>query len=209
MADTWVYLDTSVLIHMEHALTGEWIPEPDPEGTDRLWLAAARLRFYGYSDHNGWYLVTSGEARRELTVKTNYDWSVGQFLDIDELGDRPYEDDIAGVASDLVQVIGLKPTDARHLARALLYEPIGVFLTADVRTILRRVRNAVDDDRWHPPERLRLLSSLEAQPELKMVPGKSSPIMPSAGNPLADMEPWWIPTRTTEDDGESTPEGDG
>jgi len=191
--ETWVYLDTSVLIHMEHALTGEWIPPPDPEGVDRLWLAATRLRFYGYSDHNGWYLVTSGEARRELTVKTNYDWSVGQFLDIDELVDRPPEGDIARVASDLSQVVGLKLADARHVARAVLYEPIGVFVTADMRTILRRVRNAVQDDRWRPPQRLRLLSSLEAEPELKMQPGKLSPIMPHPTNPLADTEPWWIP----------------
>jgi hypothetical protein len=194
MSETWVYLDTSVLIHIEHALTGEWFPPPKPDGVDRLWLAAARLRFYAYTDPNGWYLVTSGEARRELTVKTNYDWSVGQFLDIDELGDRPPEHDITRVASDLVQDVGLKPTDARHLARAVLYEPIGVFLTADVRTILRRVRNANQDDRWHPPQRLRLLSSLEAEPELKMQPGKLSPIMPHRTNPLAEMEPWWIPS---------------
>ena len=189
-----MYLDTSVLIHMEHTLTGEWIPPPQPEGTDRLWLSAARLRFYGYTDHNGWYLVTSGEARQELTAKKNADWSVSQFLDIDELGDRLHENDITKIASDLVQAVGLDATDARHLARAVLYEPIGIFLTADVKTILKRVRNAIQDDRWHPPQRLRLLSPLEAEPELKMEPGKSSPIMPRVGNPLADTEPWWIPT---------------
>ena len=103
------------------------------------------------------------------------------------------EGDIVTVASDLVEVVGLKPTDARHGARAVLYEPIGVFLTADMRTILRRVRNAVEEDRWHPPQRLRLLSSLEAEPELKMEPGKPSPIMPHRTNPLASVEPWWIP----------------
>ena len=60
---------------------------------------------------------------------------------------------------DLVQAVGLDATEASGIAAwAVLYEPIGVFLTADVKTILKRVRNAIQDDRWHPPQRLRLLS---------------------------------------------------
>jgi hypothetical protein len=75
--ESWVYLDTNVLISMARALSGSWSPPSDLTKTDRLHVAAARIRFYasaGTSSGNGRYLATSGEARAELGTGRPQPW---------------------------------------------------------------------------------------------------------------------------------------
>jgi hypothetical protein len=180
-----VYLDTSVLIHIEHALTGTWSPPPVPTKTDRLLMAAARIRFYGYQDRCGWFLVTSGEARRELTGNGRSDWSIGIFFDIDQARDSPHEKDITDLASDY-EAEGLKRQDARHLARAALHPPIQYFVTSDEEVLRKAKKLAL-------PGRLRVLGTLEAEKLLQIQPRETPPVTPVPGSQLERLEPWWIP----------------
>src|SRR5688572_18723640 len=85
--DIGVYLDTNVLIDLMEGLDPLWAPPAEPTKTEAQRIAAVRLFFYGYRPRNGWYLVVSGEGRRELTARGAPDWTLSKFFDIDQSSD--------------------------------------------------------------------------------------------------------------------------
>lgn len=182
-----VYLDTNVLIDLRHALDGQWRPPVEPSRTERQWLAAVRLLFYGYEGRDErWWLVTSGEARREVLAKESYDWTQALLHDVDGTRDAPDASRVHHLAEDFVSIVDLTPSDARHLAGVVLRPWIWSLITNDDRFRKKARRLAL-------PYPLEIWSSLEAEQALRISPGEKPPISPAPSSPLAKVDPWWIP----------------
>lgn len=184
--DTWVYLDTNVIISLTEALDGTWRPPPKPVArTDRQRLAAARLFLYGYRERwTNWYLATSSEARRELLREPSRQWLDAMFVEIDRSADQ-LPDDVLDAERRRFEKAGAKPADASHLAHAALRPWVRRFVTDDDQ--LRRAA-----ERAGVPEHLLVSTSIEAEASLAIAAGEAPPITPLPTNPLAAAR-WWIP----------------
>jgi predicted nucleic acid-binding protein len=181
-----IYLDTNVLIDIVEALDGTWRPPVDMTRTDEQRLAAARLRFYGYEERSGWFLVSSRLARAEALARGGYDWVTGFIHLVDNSGDAPPERVIAAEADAIAVKAQLAPADARHLAEVILRPFISRLVTSDDR--FRRRAQRLDFAR--PIEIVSLIDAVQA---LHIAPGERPPIGPVPGTPLSASEPWWIP----------------
>ena len=180
----WVYLDTNVLIDLAEVFSG-WRPPPgELTKTDRQKVAAARIRFYGYRDRCGWFLVVSGDGRAELMGRGAPDWTLSVFLDMDEVSDSLPPTVVAGRASELERG-GIESVDARHLARAELTPWIRIFVTND-KKLVRKGRAILDD------ADLAIVTAVEAEELLGIEPGERPPVAPAEGSPLRDDQ-WWVP----------------
>ena len=179
----WVYLDTNVLIDLASVLNG-WQPPNELTQTDAQVVAAARIFFYGYRTRSDWFLVVSGEGRRELTARGAPDWTLTVFLDMDDVRDSPTPDAVATRAAEF-RAVGIDEVDARHLARADLTPWVRYLVTND-KKLLKKAKLACD------PMNLTVASAIEAEHVLNIRPGERPPVAPAPGSPLAENQ-WWIP----------------
>lgn len=132
-----------------------------------------------YRPRCGWYLITSGEARRELRV----DWTEAIIWDCDLDSDAPTEAAIEAKAAELMERYRLRVKDSRHLARAVLRSWVGAFVSSDAA--FRRVKG-------DPPRPgLEILSVIEAAEALQIAPGELPPTCPVWSTPTS--EDWWVP----------------
>jgi hypothetical protein len=184
--DAYALLDAGVLRAMADALDGRWVPdeEHDPLRRDEL-LAAARLRLYGERDRSGWYLVTFRAAREVAVTRGDADWSVGFIPDIDEFDDAPSVDEI-GALVRIYRDEDILFEASTTLAHAVLYEPVRLLITADIRPY----KHSRDMDL---PERLELISVQDAVERLEIGAGEAPPHAPPAHTQLAGAPEWWIP----------------
>lgn len=184
--DGYVLLDATVLRDIADALDGRWNPadERDPIRRARL-LAAARLRLYGDRDRSGWYLVSHRMARDAAMTRGNTEWSVGFIPEIDGFPDAPVPDEVAALAR-LFSNGHLSPESASALAHAVLYEPVRMLVSVDVRPF----RHSREGDL---PERLELVTAVEAVERLGLAPGEAPPHGPPGASPLASQDAWWVP----------------
>jgi len=180
----WVYLDSNVLIDLRESWDG-WVPPPQPTRSDLQRIAATRLRLYGYAARcPHWYLVTSGWARREITIKDPWDWTLGTFFDVDQAADAPDPAVLAREVSRLEQV-GLRGKDAAHLARVNLRPWIPYLVTSDDQ--FRKKAKGL------AAAHLTLVSAIEAADFLKIQPGEQPPLSPPVGSALGNGPKWWVP----------------
>jgi hypothetical protein len=184
--DGYALLDASVLRDIADALDGRWHPdqETDPLRRSEL-LAAARLRLYGERDRSGWYLVSHHSAREAALARGDADWSVGFIPEIDGFADAPAENETAALAR-LYGSEQILPETALALAHAVLYEPVRLLISADIRPY----RHSRDSDL---PERLELLTTAEAVERLELAAGEPPMHGPPPDSPASGQEPWWIP----------------
>lgn len=184
--DGYVLLDVSVLRDVADALDGRWHPseERDPIRRARL-LAAARLRLYGHRDRSGWYLVSHRTAREAAITRGNAEWSVGFIPDVEDFTDAPAQEEVVALTRLLTDG-HVPPESASTLAYAVLYEPVRLLVSVDVRPF----RHSRDGDL---PERLELVTTVEAVDRLGLAPGEEPPHGPPVATPLHGQDPWWVP----------------
>jgi hypothetical protein len=180
------YLDTNAIIDVSQALGGAWNPSgSDLPSDDRQRLAAARIFFYSQRTLQPWHLTTSSEAIRELHDRSGLEWVEAMFTVIDRLSGSAPVDLIEAAAAQL-RSEGIKEADALHLAHAALTPWLSYFVTNDKR-FLRKAKKLTAGS-W-----LRVLSACEAEAALAIGSGAQPPIAPHPTNPLAQVDPWWIP----------------
>ena len=184
--DTWVYLDTNIIISLTEALDGRWRPPPPPlDRTDQQRLSAVRIFLYGSPARwSRWYLATSGEARRELRKVESLRWPDVMFPEVDRTADR-FAPEAIEAETTRYQLAGVKEADAAHLAHASIRPWVRRFITDDDR--LRRAAQKAG-----LPSHLVVSSSAEAEAALQIAEGERPPIAPHPTSPLAN-ECWWIP----------------
>jgi hypothetical protein len=184
--DTWVYLDTNIIISLTEAFDGHWRPPPRPlNRTDQHRLSAVRIFLYGSPARwSRWYLTTSSEARLELRRVQSLMWLDVMFPEVDLTADR-FEPGVLTAEATRYRTAGAKEADAAHLAHASIRPWIQRFITDDdqLRSAARRAGL---------PDNLEISSSVEAVEALQIANGERPPIAPHPTSPLAD-ECWWIP----------------
>jgi hypothetical protein len=184
--DAYAVLDASILRDMADALDGRWDPdqESDPVRRGEM-LAAARLRLYGERDRSGWYLVSYRDAREAALTRGDTDWSIGFIPDIDQFDDAPAPDELTA----LTRLYGsekILPEAAMALAHAVLYVKVRLLITADIRPY----RHSRDGDL---PQRLELVTAVEAVDRLDLTSGEVPLHDPPPESPLSGQRPWWVP----------------
>lgn len=177
-------LDRAVLSLMEKALNGSWSPrdERDDEHAAVL-IAAAQLRLYGDRDRSGWFLITTAAARRGLDDGPDA-WTVGFIPVLDSFDDAPDAVEVEGqrrLFDDLDQ-------DAAGTLAAALLSPFVTLVVTDEPT---RYRHRRPHDL---PERLEVIDVVTAARRLGVVPGEKPFVDIPPNQPLASVEPWWVPT---------------
>lgn len=179
-------LDAGVVRDLADALDGRWQPdnEPNPLRRDRL-VAAARLRLYGERERSGWYVITYREARLAGLKRGDSDWSVGFLPDVSKFADGPSDADVEALARVHLES-GMEAEAGLALAYALLYEPVRALVTANPVTF-RHNRE------FDLPDRLRLLSPMEAFDELRIPSGEAPFTSPPAGSAIDGSTRWWVP----------------
>jgi predicted nucleic acid-binding protein len=181
------YLDANVLLDMAESLSGRWHPPPGAlDNTDRQYMAAARVWFYGYEPRSSWFLTTSRLGRTEAIERAGWDWITGFVDQVDSHSDAPTVTAVEDLAQRFAEEVGLGLADATHLAQVDLRPWMGRLVTSD-KKFRKKARSAT---LAHPVE---FLSVIEAELALGIRPGEEPPIRPHPSSPLANMEPWWIP----------------
>lgn len=184
--DGYALLDASVLRDMADALDGRWEPDHEPDSVRRgELLAAARLRLYGERDRSGWYLVSFRDARKAALTRGDTDWSIGFIPDVDRFDDAPAVGELIALAR-LYGSEKILPEAAMALAHAVLYVPVRLLITADIRPY----RHSRDGDL---PQRLELLTAVDAVERLNLASGELPLHDPPTESPLAGQRPWWVP----------------
>lgn len=187
MTGNGVYLDANVLLDMATALSGRWTP---PEGnldkTNRQYLAAARLWFYGYGERSGWTMTSSVLGRAEAIVQAGYDWVTGFIDQVDSHSDAPPTCVVRDLAERFADEAALDLADATHLAHVDLRPWIGRLVTSDKKFRAKAQKVGLS----HPVE---FLTVIDAEMALDILPGEEPPIRPVQTSPLASMERWWVP----------------
>jgi hypothetical protein len=189
--NVWIYLDSTVLIDLEHAVGGDtlWVPPAEPTPVELRWIAATRLFLYSRRAHpidgKERYLVVSSIGRAEISANNRLDFTLPMFQSIDGVSDAPPPGEIEKETNRLMS-LGLKEMDAGHLARAILTEYIDVFVTDDEKLWKKK-------DSLSLPEHLSMCGVIEAADDLKIAPGESPPTRFRAGSALASGPFWWIP----------------
>jgi hypothetical protein len=178
-------VEPGILADMATALSGTWRPgaEPADDRRDQL-LAAARLRLY--ADHErGWVLVTSQQARDAVSDNGDHAWTVGFVPALESFDDTPLADDVEGLLRVLDEG-NVPESSSRTLALAILCDHVSMLVASDPA--------AFRHQRAHDlPERLEIVSAVEAVERLQLRPGEAPIVAPPPGTALAEGEPWWLP----------------
>jgi hypothetical protein len=113
------------------------------------------------------------------------DWSIGFIPDIDQFDDAPAPDELTA----LTRLYGsekILPEAAMALAHAVLYVKVRLLITADIRPY----RHSRDGDL---PQRLELVTAVEAVDRLDLTSGEVPLHDPPPESPLSGQRPWWVP----------------
>jgi hypothetical protein len=179
-------VEPGVLRDMSTALSGTWRPTTEAEEQRRAaLLAAARLRLY--ADHErGWVLVTSQQARDELSVNGDTSWSVGFVPAVESFDDAPLADDVDGLTRVLCEGEVLPPESARTLALAILTDHVSMLVAAEPASFRHQRSHDL-------PERLEIVSAVEAIERLELRPGEAPVVGPPPSSNLTEGDAWWVP----------------
>jgi len=185
MREGVVMLDAGVVHDIALALTGDWQPEDEPDDERRGQLVAAgRLRIFADRDQYGLALTATPDARELAMGYDNATWSIGFIQDVTALDDAPPADDAAAL-EQILRDEGIVGASASALAYAILFPSVSYVITTNPAEL----KHQRAEDR---PDRLEIVSPIDAVERLGLVAGEIPLVGPPLGSKLDEGPHWWM-----------------